>query len=420
MPNLNVWSTDPDSNDRIDPPIDWREGEAPGQVNDSARAMMAAVACLLQDTNGSLSAGGVNAYSLTLNQTVTDLSRPFEVAFFVNAENTSGSPTLSVNGTQACLILRRFRRVLGPGDLYPDVLYRALYVPRFGAYVLISPEIASAGTIRTQAGPFIEPGWLPCDGRTLSRATYAELFNRIGGFYGDDDAAGTFNLPDMRGRAPFGVDDGANRLTSAGGVGGGLGSAGGADSVTLSPGQMPSHSHTGQAQSGGGTDGGTTGPAGDHNHGGQVGVAGGHSHGLTIDQGGSHSHNGTANTAGGEPRKFAFIVGGLTAGGAAQYVADINATGVFPPNSGAVERQTSGDPGHQHSVTIPQGGDHAHTGSVSAVGDHQHSVAGSGTHTHPLPAAAAHTHPLAIDNTGGGGPHSSMPPALVVQFVIKA
>lgn len=414
MTNVQAWSTDPDSNDTIDPPIFWQEGQSPGSVNNSARAMMAAVACLLRDTNGSLSASGTNAYVLAFNQTIGDLSRPFEVAFFVSSENTTGSPTLSVNGTQACLILRRFGLGLGPGDLTPDTLYRALYVPRLGAYVLISPEIAGPGTIRPQAGPFVEPGWLPCDGRTLSRSTYDALFFRIGGFYGADDAANTFNLPDLRGRTLFGVDGGANRLTGAGGLGGGLGSNGGSETVALTPGQMPSHSHTGTAQAGGGTDGGTTGPAGDHDHGGQVGAAGAHGHGITINSGGAHSHSGTANTAGGEARKFSFAAGGLTPGGAAQYVADINAENVFEN-----PRQTSGDPGHQHNVSIPSGGEHAHTGSVTPASDHQHGISGSGTHTHTLPAAAAHTHLLAIDSTGGGQAHGNIPPGLVIQFVIK-
>ncbi len=418
MTNVYTWSTDADSNDTVDPPIFWQEGQSPATVNNSARAMMAAIACLIRDSNGSLEATGANTYGLTLNQTIGDLSRPFEISFFVNAENTEGAPTLSVNGTQARPIFRRFKRVLGPGDLTPDVLYRALYVPRFGAYLLISPEIVDAGTLRLQAGPTVLPGWLPCDGRSLSRATYSELYSRIGGFYGSGDGSTTFNLPDFRGRAPFGVDGGINRLTGAGGVGGGLANFGGSEAVTLNPGQMPSHSHSGTAQSGGATDASTTGPAGDHNHGGQVGAAGNHSHGVTIDQGGSHSHSGTANTAGGEARKFAFVSGGGTIqGGAQPYVADINASGVFP--GGANERQTSTDPGHQHSVTIDQGGAHAHTGSLSQAGEHQHSISGSGPHTHTLPAAAAHTHTLAIDSAGGGGAHSNMPPALVIQFVIK-
>lgn len=42
-------------------------------------------------------------------------------------------------------------------------------------------------------------GWLECDGRAVSRADYARLFNRIGTEFGVGDGSTTFNLPDLRG-----------------------------------------------------------------------------------------------------------------------------------------------------------------------------------------------------------------------------
>lgn len=42
---------------------------------------------------------------------------------------------------------------------------------------------------------------LPCDGRAVSRAEYAELFAVIGTAYGDGDGKETFNVPDWRGLA---------------------------------------------------------------------------------------------------------------------------------------------------------------------------------------------------------------------------
>jgi microcystin-dependent protein len=416
MTNPNAWSTDPDSNATIDPPIQWPEGQSPGSVNNSARAMMAAVACLLRDTDGSLSTSGTSAYALGLNRTISDLGTSFEIAFFVGAENT-GPATLSVNGLPAQDIRRQFLRPLGPGDLTPNVLYRAVYIARLGVYFITSPHIPTAGTIQIQAGPTVYPGWIPCDGRALSRTDFLELHNQIGTVYGAGNGSTTFNVPDLSGRAPFGVDSRANRLTGAGGLSGGLGNAGGAETVTLSTAQMPSHSHTGTAQSGGGSDGGTTGPAGEHNHGGQSGGAGAHSHGLTINQGGAHAHNGSAAQAGGEPRAFSFTRANANiaaAGASFPFVADISVDGTFE-NS----RTTSPQAGHTHPVSIPQSGDHVHTGSIDAIGDHVHSIPGSGTHTHALPAAAAHTHPLAIDSAGADQAHSNIPPGLVLQFVIK-
>lgn len=49
-------------------------------------------------------------------------------------------------------------------------------------------------------------GWLPCDGRTVSRTTYSALFAAIGTTYGAGDGSTTFNLPDTRGLFLRGFD----------------------------------------------------------------------------------------------------------------------------------------------------------------------------------------------------------------------
>ena len=46
--------------------------------------------------------------------------------------------------------------------------------------------------------------WLICDGRALSRSTYATLYTAIGTAFGTGDAATTFNIPDYRGKFVFG------------------------------------------------------------------------------------------------------------------------------------------------------------------------------------------------------------------------
>lgn len=43
-----------------------------------------------------------------------------------------------------------------------------------------------------------EAGWLLCDGRAVSRTTYAALFAKVSTTYGVGDGSTTFNLPDTR------------------------------------------------------------------------------------------------------------------------------------------------------------------------------------------------------------------------------
>ena len=47
-------------------------------------------------------------------------------------------------------------------------------------------------------------GWLLCDGRSVSRSVYSNLFKKIGTFFGSGDGSTTFNLPDMRQVTPQG------------------------------------------------------------------------------------------------------------------------------------------------------------------------------------------------------------------------
>ncbi|MDT4929983.1 MAG: hypothetical protein QOF92_2850 [Pseudonocardiales bacterium] len=87
------------------------------------------------------------------------------------------------------------------------------------------------GEIRMFGGNFAPQGWEFCDGRTLAIAEYDTLYTLIGTTYGGD-GVNTFNLPDLRGRIPFHVA-----------VGGQVGEVGGAESVSLTTAQLPSHTH---------------------------------------------------------------------------------------------------------------------------------------------------------------------------------
>ena len=110
------------------------------------------------------------------------------------------------------------------------------------------PDSTASGTVVPWGGSSAPTGWLDCDGSAVSRSTYADLFTAIGTTYGVGDGSSTFNIPDIRGRTVCGKDNmggtAANRLTSAATIDGTtLGTAGGAETHTLSTSEMPSHSH---------------------------------------------------------------------------------------------------------------------------------------------------------------------------------
>ena len=163
----------------------------------------------------------------------------------------------------------------GPDAL--DVLEGSTLTVKAGAALameagaaLTGLPVVPTGMVAPFAGTDAPEGWLPCDGRAVSRTDYAALFAVVGTVYGAGDGATTFVLPDLRGRVAAGLDDmggtAAGRLTGRpGGVDGtALGASGGAETHTLGETEIAEHGHG--AGSYEGRASGTTGSGGAHTH----------------------------------------------------------------------------------------------------------------------------------------------------------
>jgi microcystin-dependent protein len=99
------------------------------------------------------------------------------------------------------------------------------------------PGAMSPGDLKPTAVSTAPLGWLLCNGGQYSRSDYAVLFNAIGlAWTGTDDGA-TFNVPDLRGRAPIGAGQGPGLTNHL------MGQRGGEESHVLSGTEMPSHGH---------------------------------------------------------------------------------------------------------------------------------------------------------------------------------
>lgn len=92
------------------------------------------------------------------------------------------------------------------------------------------------GEIRMFAGNFAPLGWAFCDGQLLAVSQNDALFSLFGTIYGGDGRT-TFGLPDMRGRVPIHAGHGPGLTERR------LGARGGAEAVTLTVNQLPSHTH---------------------------------------------------------------------------------------------------------------------------------------------------------------------------------
>jgi len=87
------------------------------------------------------------------------------------------------------------------------------------------------GEIRMFAGNFAPAGWMFCEGQLLPISENETLFQLIGTTYGGDGES-TFALPDLRGRIPIHQGNGFI-----------LAETGGAEEVTLTIQQIPTHTH---------------------------------------------------------------------------------------------------------------------------------------------------------------------------------
>ncbi len=122
-----LWSTTAASNDDIDGSINWQEGQSPASVNNSARAMMAAIAKLRNDLSGNLvTAGTSTAYTLTTNQGFTSLTDGLFVAARMDEVN-GASATLNVDSTGAKSIATVYGTAVGAGKLRAGGIYVFVY-----------------------------------------------------------------------------------------------------------------------------------------------------------------------------------------------------------------------------------------------------------------------------------------------------
>jgi len=200
-----------------------------------------------------------------------------------------------------------------------------------------------------------DEGWLVCDGRSVSRTTYAHLFRAIGTSFGSSDAT-TFMLPDGRGRVPGAIGSGPGLTARA------LGTSTGQETMTLTLNELPSHHHTG-----------TVDPVGAHTHHNSTGTAGGHNHAVT-DAGHAHSQYTYQDD----------YNGSNTAGQAAPgWVRDAFPTAANTNTWSNINSATSGI-------------------SLASASDHTHSITPDG----------AHVHTFTSGNTGSGNAFGLLQPTL--------
>jgi microcystin-dependent protein len=251
-------------------------------------------------------------------------------------------------------------------------------------------------------------GYLVCNGDLVPNGTgtvqgvtanFAPLYTMLATTYG---AAG--KLPDLR-----------NYFTAGSGNSYPIGSTGGANTVSLTTDQLPSHSHSANSSDAGGHShaGSSTSNAGDHTHSGSSTSAGDHSHSGSSSSAGDHSHSGSTSSAGSHNHNY-------------QRPSDKSSTqpGGGPGKWTSTNGDGTGNAGdHSHSMSLNPAGNHSHTMSLNPGGSHSHNMSlnPSGGHSHSvsIDAVTGHTHTITVSSTGSGSAHENRPPYVALLPVIK-
>lgn len=259
------------------------------------------------------------------------------------------------------------------------------------------------GAILDFAGPQAPSGWLICDGRLISRATYSALFAVIGTYWGSGDGSTTFALPPTPGRSCVGpgnvIDETGATVTFA------FASRRGAVARPITQANLPALTLTTVA-------------AGAHAHNVWTGAAGGHSH--TTDAQGSHQHPGSylpdhghaGNTdgQGSHAHNVGLWVMGTGAG-----------VGAYPVMSsvfGGANYGTDAQGFHAHNVNVFGAGNLGL--GIQWDGNHAHNVYGVGDHSHAaaMDTQGSHQHSVALG--GSGAWFDNMSPVIVATKIIYA
>ena len=257
---LYKWLQASGSNASVDSTINWAEGQAPSTVNDSARAMMAAVAKYRDDIAGAIvTAGTSTAYTVSSYEVFDTLAHlNGQVVAFTPHVTNGATVTLNVDSLGAKPLRSAPNVEIFAGTLVQGTPYIATYNNSDGAFYLHGFYGASAyliplgGIIDYTGTTAPNSNFVLPFGQAISRTTYAPYFAMVSTTFGTGDGSTTFNVPDLRGRVIAGKDDMGGLAAGVLGsiatdngtiTGATMGSKGGSPSHVLTTGEIPAHNH---------------------------------------------------------------------------------------------------------------------------------------------------------------------------------
>lgn len=223
MASIYDWSLEADKNGNSDGLINWEHGQPPSSVNGSARAMMKRIAEYIMDLSGTaLVSGDGNSVTVNLTSNVTEYKEGLKFSFKANSTNTQKMqlqvgtlPFLPVFYTTEDGLIELNAEICRENGLY-EVIY-SKHLGKKGGWFLTNPTqiikklsaIPTGSIIHYVDDKFNQAEWLICDGSSVSKTKYKDLYKLIGDIWGKSSKGENyFTLPDLRGVFLRGWDKG--------------------------------------------------------------------------------------------------------------------------------------------------------------------------------------------------------------------
>jgi hypothetical protein len=220
------WSAVANNNATADPTINWAEGMSPSSVNDSARAMMAALAIRGRDQGGLQTGGTTSALTLTTNTGYPNLAALSGqmLTFIHGPSGNAAGATLNVDGIGPLPIYNNFTPIpadyLTSAGVYSVVCYSATSQCRLVDSYANTFGVPLGAVIWSTLATPPNGNFAIANGQCLSTTTYASYWTSLASPAPGVCPAGNFQLVDLRGRVIAGLDTlpgsgAAGRLTSS-------------------------------------------------------------------------------------------------------------------------------------------------------------------------------------------------------------
>lgn len=249
------WSQTAGTNASADPHINWAEGMAPSAVNDSARAMMAALAQYRDDISGSVTTGGIStAYTLATNQGLAAVPNDGQLIAFTPNVTNGAAVTLQADGGTVYPVQTSPGVAAPAATLIAGTPYTAKFSLSNTAWILRdfygnAFGIPLGGFLHSTISTAPNANFIKPVGQCLSTTTYATYWVSLGSPASGLCPGGQFAVVNVAGRNLTALDNlsgsAANVLTSSSNGCGtaftsmGVTCANGLESLTTTLAQLP-------------------------------------------------------------------------------------------------------------------------------------------------------------------------------------